>query len=51
MKKITIRIDDEELKKIKIELLKRDEKSFQDFAMKLIRKELFEKSIKKEDNH
>jgi len=40
MKCLTLRIDDELLKKIKIELIKRDEKSFQDFVMKLIKREL-----------
>ena len=43
---ITVRIEDEELLKIKIKLLK-ERKSFQQYVMELIRKDM----IDKEDKH
>jgi predicted DNA binding CopG/RHH family protein len=44
---ITIRIEDEELLKIKINLLK-ERKSFQQYVMELIRKDMKEKEDKHE---
>jgi predicted DNA binding CopG/RHH family protein len=44
---ITVRIEDEELLKIKINLLK-ERKSFQQYVMELIRKDMKEKEDKHE---
>ena len=44
---ITVRIEDEELLKIKINLLK-ERKSFQQYVMELIRKDMKEKGDKHE---
>lgn len=40
IKKQTIRIEEEEYKKIKIEMIKRNISSFQDYVLSLIRKDL-----------